>query len=116
MKWPKTAIAPAESDRMAQFIYRLSLVRPALLIDGPRKAEAAIVSRHFGYLQKLKVQGSLILAGRTLTTGPETFGIAIFEAEDDAQAQAIMSADPAVAEGLMTAELFPYRVAIARDE
>jgi uncharacterized protein YciI len=100
---------------MAQFLYRLSLLRPELLTEGPTEVEAAILSRHFGYLESLKAQGSLILAGRTLTTGPETFGIAIFEADDDTQAEAIMSADPAVAEGLMTAELFPYRVAVARD-
>jgi uncharacterized protein YciI len=100
---------------VAQFLYRLTLKRTALLTEGPNEAEQAILGRHFDYLQKLAAEGSLILAGRTLTTGPETFGIAIFEADDDAQAQAIMSADPAIAEGLMTAELFPYRVAVARD-
>ncbi len=99
---------------MRQYLYRLHLTRPALLTDGPTAAEQATLGRHFAYLQELKASGSLILAGRTLTTGPETFGIAVFEAADETAARAIMNADPAVTEGLMTAELFPYRVAVAR--
>lgn len=100
---------------MAQYLYRLSLTRRALLTDGPTAAEQATLGRHLAYLEDLKARGSLILAGRTLTTGPETFGIAIYEAADEAEARAIMLADPAVAEGVMTAELYPYRVAVARD-
>jgi len=100
---------------MAQYLYRLSLKRPALLTEGPTAAEQATLGRHLAYLEELKSRGSLILAGRTLTTGPETFGIAIYEAADDTEARAIMNADPAVADGVMTAELFPYRVAVARD-
>ena len=99
---------------MQQYLYRLNLIRPALLTEGPTKAEQATLGRHLAYLEELKARGSLILAGRTLTTGPETFGIAIFEAADEAAARAIMNADPAIAEGVMTAELFPYRVAVAR--
>jgi len=100
---------------MQQYLYRLSLTRPALLTEGPTAAEQATLGRHVAHLEALKARGSLILAGRTLTTGPETFGIAILEAVDGVEARAIMNADPAVAEGLMTAELFPYRVAVARD-
>lgn len=99
---------------MAQYLYRLSLIRPALLTEGPTATEQATLGRHLAYLEDLKARGSLILAGRTLTTGPETFGIAIYEAADEIEARAIMLADPAVAEGVMTAELYPYRVAVAR--
>ncbi len=55
----------------------------------------------------------LRLAGRTLTTGPETFGIVVFEAPDPAAASAVMAGDPAVAGGVMTAAVFPFRVALA---
>lgn len=99
---------------MQQYLYRLSLTRPALLTEGPTTVEQATLGRHLAHLEELKARGSLILAGRTLTTGPETFGIAIFEAADEPAARAIMNADPAVVEGLMTAELFPYQVAVAR--
>ena len=99
---------------MQQFLYRLHLIRAALLTEGPTTSEQATLGRHLAYLEDLKTRGSLILAGRTLTIGPETFGIAIFEAVDETVARTIMNADPAVVEGLMTAELFPYRVAVAR--
>jgi uncharacterized protein YciI len=57
----------------------------------------------------------MVLVGRTQTTGPEAFGIAIFEATDEAEAQAIAAADPAVAEGLMRFELYPFKIALMRE-
>ena len=44
-----------------------------------------------------------------------TFGITIFEAPDEAGARAVMQTDPAVAAGVMSATLYPYAVAVARD-
>ena len=52
--------------------------------------------------KKRQNRGQLILAGRTEEPGDKTFGIAIFEALDEAAARALMQADPAVAGGLMT--------------
>ena len=43
-----------------------------------------------------------------------TFGNAIFEAEDEATARMIMENDPAVKNGVMTATLYPYKVALMR--
>lgn len=45
----------------------------------------------------------------------KTFGIVIFEADSEEKAKFIMNNDPSVAEGIMKAELFPYRVALMRD-
>jgi uncharacterized protein YciI len=41
-------------------------------------------------------------------------GITVIEAEDEDAARAVMAADPAVASGVMTAELRPMRVAFLR--
>ncbi len=95
-----------------QFLYTIKPTRLAMLVDGGTGEENQALSRHFSHLQKLVKEGTVILAGRTQTTGPETFGVVIFYAQDDAAARAIMAADPAVAEGVMQAELFPYRVAL----
>ena len=103
-------------DAMPQFLYQIRPTRPAMLVDGPTQAEAAIVSEHFGYLQTLLARGTLILAGRTLNTDPTSFGIVIFRAESEASARAIMEGDPAVRQGVMAAELFPYRVALSAQE
>jgi uncharacterized protein YciI len=101
---------------MAQFMYILRPVRPDMLTGrGLTAEEGRLLAEHFAYLQGLLAQGSLKLAGRTVTSGPETMGIAVFEAADEAAARAIMAADPAVSEGVMTAEVFPFRISLMAD-
>lgn len=92
------------------------MVRAAILTDGPTPGEAATIAAHFAYLEGLAERGVLILAGGTQTTGAETFGITIFNTATDDEARAIMAADPAVTGGVMHAELFPYRVALIREQ
>lgn len=43
-------------------------------------------------------------------------GIVILEVESEEEARALMQSDPAVADGIMTAELFPYSVALIRKQ
>lgn len=100
---------------MKQFLYVLQVTRPEMLTEGPTDREMAIVSEHFAYLQQLLAQGILILAGRTQTTHPETMGLAIFNAESMEAALAIKDADPAIVNGVMTAEVYPYQVALIKE-
>jgi uncharacterized protein len=97
---------------MLQFLYRIRPTRASMLIDGPDERESSIVAEHFAHLQRLSAQGTLIMAGRTLNNDESTFGIVVFRAESTSAANRIMSDDPAVAQGVMHAELFPYRVAV----
>jgi uncharacterized protein len=90
-----------------RYLYRIEPTRLAMLQDGPTEHEADVVSRHFDYLQRLTEQGVMILVGRTLTTDESSFGICIFEAASAEEAQRIVDGDPAVREGVMSAELFP---------
>lgn len=99
---------------MAQFLYRITPTRLAMLSEGATPEEDAIVGKHFQYLQRLLAENVLILAGRTLLEDERTFGIVIFEASDESAARQIMENDPAVHGGVMKAELFPYRVALIR--
>lgn len=96
-----------------QFLYRVQPTRPAMLAEGPTPREMEAVSRHFEYLQDLTRRDIVLLAGRTLNTDPSSFGIVIFRAASKDEARALMLADPAVQEGVMRAELFPYRIAFA---
>jgi len=100
---------------MAQFLYRIVPTRTAMLTDGPTADEQRIVGEHFAYLQALVARGVVLMAGRTLNRDERTFGIVIFQAADDAQARSLMQDDPAVRDGVMRAELFPYRVALWSD-
>lgn len=97
-----------------QFIYVLRLV-PRLHSDAAwTKEDEMVISRHLARFRHAIDKGELILAGRTTEPGDKTFGIAIFEAADEAAARAFMESDPAVVAGLMTAELHPFAVALQR--
>ena len=95
-----------------QFLYRIVPTRLEMLVSGPTEREIAIIDAHFAHLQKLSADGVVLMAGRTVDTGVATWGIVVFTAESPAQAEALMRSDPAVAQGVMSAELFPYRVAV----
>ena len=74
--------------------------------------ERAAFSRHFEHLKRLADDGTLVLAGPTL--GTANTGIAVFEAPDEAAAEAIMAADPVVRGGYARGELRPFRVSLLR--
>lgn len=97
---------------MQQFIYRIQPTRSGMLADGPNEREAEVVGQHFAYLQQLTAAGVVLMAGRTLTVDPQSFGIVVFRAESEAAARKVVARDPAVREGVMHAELFPFRVAL----
>ena len=97
---------------MEQFVYVIRPTRADMLSAGLTEAEEAIIGTHFAYLSDLTDEGVVKMAGRTLTTGPESFGVVVLEAPDEAAARAIMEDDPAVKEGVMSAELLPFRVAL----
>jgi uncharacterized protein YciI len=99
-----------------QFIYVLKPTRLGMLTEGAMPEEVDTVSRHFKYFQDLTQKGIMILMGRTQNNDESTFGIAIFEAEDEAAARRIMESDPAVRGGVMTATLYPYKIALMRDQ
>jgi uncharacterized protein YciI len=43
---------------------------------------------------------------------PTRFGIVIYRAADASAARALADADPAVRDGIMSAEVFPFRIAL----
>ena len=92
------------------YMYTLKLTRPAITTEGPTEAEAAIMARHWAYLQDLTSRGILIFAGRTLVTNEESFASIVFRADSEEKARSVMEADPGVREGIFRARLFPYQV------
>ncbi len=97
---------------MKQFLYRIQPTRPTMLRDGLTEREAAAVGAHFEYLKGLVAQGVVLMAGRTQTADEHAFGIVIFVAASEADATLVVQNDPAVKQGVMKAELFPYQVAL----
>lgn len=96
----------------SQFLYLVRPTRLEMLTVGTTPDEERIIGEHFSYLQVLMGKGVVILAGRTSNDDETTFGIIIFNAESEAEAQMIVDNDPAVMNDVMSAELFPYRIAL----
>ena len=96
---------------MAEWVY---------LIHAPREnfgatmteEEKRVWEAHFEHLKALLAEGTLIMAGPTL--GRVNTGITVFEAPDEAAAQAIMERDPVIAGGYARGELRPMRVSLLR--
>jgi uncharacterized protein YciI len=68
--------------------------------------------RHWARIQRLYLEGRVILVGPTL--GRVNTGICVFEAADEEDARAFMAGDPAIAEGFAQGELRPFRVSLLR--
>lgn len=97
---------------MAEWIYFLHPPRTDFA-ETMTEQEGEVFGDHFSHLQQLLADGVLVLAGPTL--GPTNTGITVFEAPDEAAARAIMESDPAIARGVVTGELRPFRVSLLRD-
>jgi uncharacterized protein len=97
-----------------QHLYRVVPTRLAMVTAGPTPEEIDAIDAHFTYLEGLLADGKLILAGRTANADESIFGLVILDVSDPEEALRLMQADPAVARGVMRAELFPYRVALSR--
>ena len=95
-----------------QFIYTIRPTRLEMLTEGPTAEETEIVSQHFEHLKTLAEKGIVVLAGRTQTADERTFGVVILNAATHDEAQDLVASDPAVREGVMGAELYPFRVAV----
>jgi uncharacterized protein YciI len=96
---------------MAEWIYFLHPPREDFAAT-MTEDEAAVFAEHFAHLQRLLAGGTLVLAGPTL--GSTNTGIAVHEAPDRAAAEALMSADPAIASGVVRGELREMRVSLLR--
>lgn len=93
---------------MESYVYLLRPLRGDL-IRTMTAAEEEILGRHFDYLEARLRAGSLVLAGPCLDGA---FGIVVFTAPSESDARLAMEGDPAIAEGVMTGELHPFRVSL----
>lgn len=83
----------------------------AVVLGFAATAQAAVQAR-FERLVKMTEDGTLIHAGRSMSDAP--VGVVMFEAATDEEAKRVAEMDPAVVKGVMTAEVFPYEVLLAR--
>ncbi|HEU4965793.1 MAG TPA: YciI family protein [Bacilli bacterium] len=91
-----------------EFVYKLNPSRPTFIQDMTAEEEA-VMGRHFHYLQGLLKEQRLIMAGPCLDA---EFGLVVFVAESEEEAREVMNNDPAIKEGVMIADLHPFRVSL----
>ncbi|MFA6243814.1 MAG: YciI family protein [Candidatus Hydrogenedentales bacterium] len=99
-----------------QFIYIVRAVRVEMVTKKPTPVEARVLDEHFAYLQELARRGTALLVGRTTNNDENTFGLCVLEAESEPAARELMNKDPAVWQNVMTAELYPFRVALTANK
>ena len=93
----------------------LCLIRPTrleMLTDGMTPDEARHMSDHYERLRLETEAGSVVLAGPSLRTDDHNVGVIVFRADTEADARRFVDDDPAVANGVMTAELHPFRISL----
>ncbi len=93
---------------MPDYIYLLHPYRDGFF-DEPTNTESKVMEAHFEYLQKATEDGTVLLAGPCLD---DTFGLVVFQAENDEAARRFMLADPSVQNNVMMTELHPLRISM----
>jgi uncharacterized protein YciI len=93
---------------MPHYIYLIHPLREGFF-EQPTPAEEAAMQGHFDYLKRATVDGVVLLAGPCLD---DTFGLVVFQAENEEAAQAFMFNDPSVQANVMMAELHPFRISL----
>ncbi len=83
-----------------------------MMVDGETEDEEALIGQHFRYLKRLTEEGTAILMGRTQESLEKTIGIVIFVASSESEATKLMKEDPVVKHGVMSAELFHFKIAL----
>jgi uncharacterized protein len=73
--------------------------------------EGKIMSEHFIYLTGLLGEGKLVIAGPELSG---KFGMGVYETETLEEAQEMLNNDPAVKSGIVTPEIYPFKVSLIK--
>ena len=93
---------------MPNFIYLIHPLREEFF-ENPTEHEETTMQEHFEYLNKGIQSGQVILAGPCLD---DTFGIVVFQANNEVEANTFMMADPSIQNNVMIAELHPFKISL----
>lgn len=96
---------------MSHFVYRLVPPRPTFGPDTMTDDEAATMADHAAYWSTLVAAGDAVVFGPVMDPAG-TWGLAVVEADTEAEVRALRERDPAVSTGLCTGEILPMAVAV----
>lgn len=98
------------------FIYVLKLMPGYYDSNNWKPKDMETIQVHFKNLQDMLSEGKLFVAGRTDVENEKTFGIVIYEAVSFEEAVKIANEDPAVKAGIMSVEVFPFSLALMKND
>ncbi|MGC1618814.1 MAG: YciI family protein [Candidatus Acidiferrum sp.] len=96
----------------AHFFVELIPPRPTFPMDITPE-EKLLMQEHARYTHEGFASGKILIYGPVMALGG-AFGIAVFEAQNEAEARQFVENDPTVRAGLNTFDVSPMRVAEAR--
>jgi uncharacterized protein len=79
-------------------------------LSHPTPEEQRIVGEHLAYLKAKFESGEIVQAELCLDNA---FGVVVFRARSEAEATRFMNSDPAIRQGVTTAEFHPFHVTMA---
>jgi uncharacterized protein YciI len=97
---------------MNEFICILKPNRLEMLTDKMTDEEKKIISAHFDYWNELCNENRAKFAGRTQTADEHTFGVVIFYAKSNKDADQLVAFDPAIRNNIMSGKVYPFVTAI----
>jgi uncharacterized protein YciI len=100
---------------VSYFVYKLIPPRPTFGAGDMTEAEAAIMEDHAAYWTQHLASGVAIVFG-PVTDPAGNWGLAVVEADTEADALALRDADPAITSGLASVEIYPMPVAVTRED
>ena len=95
---------------MPDYLYLIHPFRQEFFSE-PTPAEDQVMEDHYQYVKHAIQEGKAWLAGPCLD---DTFGLVIFNAADDQEAQRFMMEDPSVKSNVMLAELHPFKLSLLK--
>jgi uncharacterized protein len=90
------------------FFLKLIPPRPTFPMD-MNAEERALMMQHVAYTQEQFAAGKVLVFGPVMEPAG-AFGMAVFEAADEAEVRAIIENDPTIRAGLNTFEIHPMRL------
>jgi uncharacterized protein YciI len=93
---------------MPDFIYLIHPLRDGFF-ENPTEVENIAMEEHYQYLKAAVQVGVTVLAGPCLD---QTFGLVVFQAQDEASARDFMMKDPSIQKNIMMAELHPFKISL----
>ncbi len=75
-----------------------------------------VFHQHSDFLNRAVQHGRILFMGQTDTAPMDNYGVVLFEAENQEDADDFIRSDPAIARGIMVGRAFPFKLVKVSDQ